>query len=77
MVRELEYDDVEKTVEDCVASVNRRWIKREITTTQKSMESAEREGNLEVVRELQRNIIHLRKQLYYPETPCTPKAGVV
>jgi len=78
MVRDLEYyDDIQKTAEDCLISIHRRWIQKQLESTEKAIASAEKEGNLDAVRNLQRNFIHLRQQSSHPGTPCTPHAGVV
>ena len=78
MVRDLEYyDDIPKTAEDCLISIHRRWIQKQLESTEKAIASAEKEGNLDAVRNLQKNFIHLRQQSSHPVTPCTPHAGVV
>jgi DNA primase len=76
MVRPLEYDDIQKTAEDCLTSIRRRWIQKQLENTEKAIESAEKEGDLDAVRNLQKNFIFL-KQSSHSGTPYTRQAGVV
>jgi DNA primase len=76
MLRELEYDDVKKTAEDCLATVYRRWIQRQLKATERAIASAEKEGDLEAVRNLQRSIIQLRGRTR-PDTALTQQPYAV
>lgn len=67
MMQDLEYDDIPRTIEDCLGSIRRKKIQMQIKVTEKAIESAEKEGDLDAVRNLQKDFIQLRMKKSYPE----------